>query len=163
MHVSVLFVCSGNICRSPMAEAIFRHKVQTAGLQSRVLVDSAGTGSWHAGDPAHPGTRAVLHTHGISSDGLKARRVSRHDFQTFDYLVAMDGEHEHDLTRWARDYGLRGRIVRMLDYASPSVAQGRRDVPDPYYTGQFELVFTLLDSATNGLLAEIQEALRQIA
>lgn len=160
MKTTILFVCTGNICRSPMAEAVMRHKVAAAGLEQEIAVDSAGTDGWHAGEPPHRGTRAVLHAHEIATDGLVARQVTRHDLEAFDYLVAMDGEHEAHLRSLMQRYGGRGQVVRCLDFADLSVAQGRRDVPDPYYTGEFDLVYELVDSAADGLLRHVQIAPR---
>ena len=137
-----------------------RHKVAAAGLAGAITVDSAGTDDWHAGEPPHRGTRAVLRAHQIAEDGLVARQVTRHDLDAFDYLVAMDGEHESHLRALQRRYGGRGQVVRCLDFADPAVAAGRRDVPDPYYTGEFDLVYELVDSAADGLLRQMQLAPR---
>jgi protein-tyrosine phosphatase len=156
MTTTVLFVCSGNICRSPMAEAVMRHKIAAAGLSRTIAVDSAGTGSWHSGELPHRGTRAVLRRHQITADGIVARQVNRHDLDAFDYLVAMDGEQEADLRDLLRQHGGRGQVVRLLDYADPAVTQGRRDVPDPYYTGEFDLVYQLVDAAVDGLLRHVR-------
>lgn len=142
-----------------MAEAVFRHKIQRVGLDGTVLVDSAGTDSYFLGQPPHRGTRQVLQKHNIPLDGLTARQLDRQDLQRFDYLVAMAGEHLSDVGDLARACGMRGRLVRLLDYADPQTVHGRRDVPDPYYTGQFDLVYDLIDHATDGLLAEIQRAI----
>ncbi len=149
-HIKVLFVCMGNICRSPMAEAIFRHQVADAGLADRFEIDSAGTHSYHVGERPHPGTQRVLYTHGIDVGDQRARQLRPGDFRTFDYIVAMDADNVADMT----DYAPRADMVyRLLDF-SPN--QSLRDVPDPYYTGQFEEVYELVANAAKGLLVYIR-------
>lgn len=156
MTVSVLFICLGNICRSPMAEARMRALVQEAGLADQIEVDSAGTGPWHVGDRPHRGTQAVLARHGISSDGMLARQVHAADLDHFDYLVVMDGSNERDVKRFADQYGANGQVVRLLDFADEAITNGERDMPDPYYSGGFEHIYTLVDASTRGLLDHIQ-------
>lgn len=155
MTTSVLFICLGNVCRSPMAEAIFRNMVDDAGLARQFEVDSAGTGSWHVGDSPHRGTQAVLRTHDIGVDGMQARQIQPGDLKHFDYLVVMDGDNERDVNRLAQRYGPRGEIVRLLDFADPAITDGVRDVPDPYYTGGFDYVYRLVRSGCEGLLAHV--------
>jgi protein-tyrosine phosphatase len=157
MTISVLFVCLGNICRSPMAEATFRKLVDDAGLTHRFEIDSAGTGPWHVGDRPHRGTQAVLRKHGVSTAGMIARQVQPHDLHRFDYLVVMDAGNERDMERLARRYG-GGEIIRLLDLADPAVTRGVRDVPDPYYSGGFDYVYELVRSGCQGLLAHILDA-----
>ncbi len=142
----VLFVCTGNICRSPMAEAVFRHMVAQEGLADQIEVDSAGTGSWHVGEPPHRGTLAVLRREGIPSDGLRARVVTREDFHRFDYIVALDSGHLAELKRM-QPPGSRARLRMLLDGT---------DVTDPYYTGGFDQVYDLVDRGCRALLAEIR-------
>ncbi len=147
--ISVLFVCLGNICRSPMAEAVFRHLVDQAGLSNQIAVDSAGIGGWHAGEPPHEGTRRVLTAKGIAHDTLRARQIAKADFERFDYIVCMDEENLSGLTRLAP----RGKpITRLLDYAPHT---GEQNVEDPYYTGRFEHVYTLVQAGCEGLLRHI--------
>lgn len=150
--IRVLFVCAGNICRSPMAEGVFRHLVEEAGLSDRIQVDSAGTGPWHVGEAAHPGTRKVLSQHGIHYQG-RARQLTRADLREFDYIVAMDHENLADIR--ARADGRTGAEVRLLlDYAPQTPT---REVPDPYYSGRFEAVYELVRQGAEGLLAHIRE------
>lgn len=160
--LSVLFVCLGNICRSPMAEALFRQQVKEAGLDRSISVDSAGTGNWHVGDPPHSDTLAVLRKHGIAADGMRARQLKPADLGEFDYLIVMDGSNLRDVEALARRNGGSGntRIVRLLDYADPAVALGEEDVPDPYYGGGFDHVYRLVESGCAGLLGEIVEQQR---
>lgn len=151
MTVQVLFVCLGNICRSPMAEAVFQKMVNDAGLSDKIAVDSAGTGSWHVGETAHPGTRRILSQQGIPYDG-RARQIQPEDLRDEStYIIAMDQSNLNDLKR---RYGQHPRTYRLLDFAGQD---GERDVPDPYYTGNFETVYELVSDGCRGLLATIRE------
>ncbi len=148
--VRVLFVCLGNICRSPMAEAVFQKMVDDAGLSDQIVVDSAGTGSWHVGEKAHRGTRRILSQHGIEYDG-RARQVRPQDMDPKSYIIAMDASNLNDLQR---QYGNHPHLHRLLDFASQTNVQ---DVPDPYYTDNFEYVYRLVNDGCRGLLATIRE------
>lgn len=154
---SVLFVCLGNICRSPTAEGMFRAKLDAAGLADRVRVDSAGTGDWHVGDPPDPRMRAAASDVGIDLSTLRARQVRPEDLDAFAFVVAMDGANLAALEAMAP-----GRAVRMLAFLPEGVdgpADG--DVPDPYFGGPdgFADVVALLDAATDGLLAAVRAEL----
>ncbi len=150
--VRILFVCLGNICRSPMAEAVFSHLVKEAGLSDRILVDSAGTSDWHVGERAHPGTRGILAQHNIRYDG-RARQITDADLRDFDYILAMDRHNLADLRVLAN--GTTDAEIRLfMDYAN---GVRERDVPDPYLTGRFEEVYRLVRAAAEGLLAHIRE------
>jgi protein-tyrosine phosphatase len=148
--IVVLFVCMGNICRSPMAEAVFRDLVQKSKLSDRFEVKSAGTGHWHVGERAHRGTREVLGRHGIDPNGLIAKQVSQADLDNADYVVAMDAENLADLHSWRLD---AAKLSRLLDYAD---GLDVHDVPDPYYDGRFELVYELVRIGSEGLLNHIR-------
>ncbi len=150
--IKVLFVCMGNICRSPMAEAVFRHQVAEAGLADRFIIDSAGTGSWHVGEPPHRGTLRILAAHGVDPGPQRARQITRADFSEFDYVVAMDEENLRELRRFRHDS--HAKVSLLLDHA-PGL--GTREVPDPYYTGGFERVYELVEAGCRGLLAHIRE------
>lgn len=150
MTVRVLFVCLGNICRSPMAEAIFQKLVDEAGLSERIEVDSAATSAYHAGEPAHPGTRRVLARHGITYDG-RARQLSPEDVNNgSSYLIAMDSD---NLATLRQLYGDQPNIHRLLDFATHTPVH---DVPDPYYSDNFDYVYRLIDDGCHGLLATIR-------
>jgi protein-tyrosine phosphatase len=143
----------GNICRSPMAEAIFSHLVEEAGLSDQFEIDSVGTISYHVGEPAHPGTRRVLAQHGIQSHSI-SRRIDSTDLAEADYVIAMDRDNLHDLQVMARRVPPDGRLHLLLEFADNAPT---RDVPDPYYSDNFEYVYGLVESGCRGLLAHIRQ------
>ena len=146
----VLFVCTGNICRSPTAEGIFRKLTADAGFAHAISADSAGTHGYHVGEPPDPRAQEAAARRGYDLSGLRARRVQREDFQRFDVVLAMDREHEAILARMAQpSSGHRLRL--MMSYARRF---SQDDVPDPYYGGPrgFELVLDMLEDAAEGLL-----------
>lgn len=147
--VRVLFVCLGNICRSPMAEAVFREQVKEAGLSDRIDVESAGTGNWHVGHPPHSGTQKVLKANNIDVGSKRARQLTRSDFSEFDYIIAMDGENVDDI---AAVFGRK--VPRLLEFAPRG---STLDVPDPYYTGGFDEVYRLVQAGSRGLLQHIRQ------
>ncbi len=147
--ISVLFVCLGNICRSPMAESIFRHMVEQAGLSRIITVDSAGTGAWHIGEAAHIGTQRILRNNGLTTSH-RARVVASKDFAQFDYVIALDRSNMRDLRSMA---GISAtRLSLLLDHA-PQL--NLADVPDPYFTGNFEETYQLVSQACRGLLKRV--------
>jgi protein-tyrosine phosphatase len=156
----LLFVCLGNICRSPTAEAVMRALLDERGLADRVHVESAGTGGWHVGEPPDRRSAEEAARRGITMQGA-AQQVSAGDFATFDLLVAMDGENEHALRRLAPDDAARAKVVRLRAFDPEAVAAGDLDVPDPYYGGAdgFREVFDLVERACRGLLGEVTERL----
>ncbi len=134
-----------------MADGIFQQMVKDAGLEDKITVDSAGTGSWHVGEKAHQGTRRILKQHGIPYDG-RARQVNSADMQSdSSYIIAMDSSNLADLQR---RFGPHPRLHRLLDFASST---NEKDVPDPYYTGNFEYVYQLVEDGCKGLLRKIRE------
>jgi protein-tyrosine phosphatase len=149
--VRVLFVCMGNICRSPMAEAVFLELLRRRGLESRFEVDSAGTGGWHAGERADPRTLATLTRHGIDYSG-RARQVRPHDFDHYDYILAMDDQNLIDLRAWQAFAPDQVSLLLSWDPSAP-----RADVPDPYYGGPdgFEMIYALITSACEAFLDQV--------
>jgi protein-tyrosine phosphatase len=146
-------VCTGNICRSPLAEAVFKKAVQGRGLQGRYDADSAGTHGWHEGEPADPRTIRVGEAHGVDVDSI-ARALEARDFERFDVIVAMDRGHLREM-RSRCPPGLAGRLRLMRDY--DDLGRGG-DVPDPYYGGfsGFEDVYAILDRSCARLLDALE-------
>jgi len=151
----VLFVCMGNICRSPTAEGIMRGLVAEAGLSDRIALDSAGTGAWHVGNPPDPRSVAAAARRGIRVEGA-ARKVRLADFDEFDLIVALDGANARDMRGLAPDDRAAAK-VRLLREFDPE-ADGDLDVPDPYYGEDdgFGRVLHLVDAACRGLLEELR-------
>jgi protein-tyrosine phosphatase len=165
MTYRVLFVCTGNICRSPTAEGVFRHLVAEAGLADRIDVDSAGTHGYHIGEPPDPRAVAAAARRGIDIAGQRARRVRPEDFERFDLVLAMDQGHLRHL-RALRRAEHRAEIRLLLDYHRPPGGNPLlRDVPDPYYGGEegFDDVLDLIEAASRGLLDSLSARLRQSA
>ena len=155
----ILFVCMGNICRSPTAEGVMRALLREEGLEGRIELDSAGTGSWHAGEPPDARAVAAARGRGITLDGA-ARQVSAEDFERFDLLLAMDRDNERELLARAPDEEGRAKVRLLREFDPEAVAAGDLDVPDPYYGGPngFERVLDLVQAACRGLLAEVRPA-----
>jgi protein-tyrosine phosphatase len=160
--VRILFVCLGNICRSPTAEGVMRAMVRKAGLESSIELDSAGTGGWHVGSPPDERATETALAQGIVLEGA-ARQVRAEDFDDFDLILAMDSSNLAELRRLAPDEQTRSRVrmLRELDPASAGLED--LDVPDPYYGGPrgFEDVLDLVQAACAGLLEEVRERLQE--
>ncbi len=152
---SVLFVCMGNICRSPTAEGVFRRIVEQAGLASDVDIDSAGTHAYHVNEPADRRAAAAAERRGYSLEGIRARRVSAADFECFDYIVAMDHDNL-DVLRQQASEEHAGNLYLFLEFA----AGAEDEVPDPYYGGAagFERVLDLVEEASRGLLETLRKS-----
>lgn len=150
----VLFVCTGNICRSPTAEGVFRKLVAEAGLAGRIASDSAGTHGYHVGEPPDLRTQAAARRRGYDLSGLRARKVAREDFHRFDLLLAMDREH-HDILGRLAPPSAGHKVQLMMGFARGAAHD---EVPDPYYGGPegFELVLDLLEDAAAGLLEQLR-------
>ena len=155
----ILFVCLGNICRSPMAEGVFRRELERRGIDHLVEVDSAGTGNWHVGEPPDPRARRAIAKRGVDISHLRGRQVSARDLDAFDLILAMDAENLSDLLALA-DERQAERIRLFLDFAPEA---GVREVPDPYFGEEdgFETVLDLLEAAAKGLADHVEEELRR--
>lgn len=154
MMTQVLFVCMGNICRSPTAEGVFRHLVGEQGLGGKIVIDSAGTHDYHIGDPPDARSQAAAAHRGYDLSGLRARQITAGDFTRFDYVLAMDDANLYLLRQQCPD-AYRGRLKLFLEF-SPDC--GLREVPDPYYGGAqgFERVLDLVENAAQGLLRHLK-------
>ncbi|MFD9339511.1 low molecular weight protein-tyrosine-phosphatase [Streptomyces sp. NPDC060028] len=157
----VCFVCTGNICRSPMAESVFRARVAEAGLDHLIEVDSAGTGGWHEGDGADPRTLAVLEAAGYEQTH-RARQFRSTWFAGLDLVIALDAGHLRDLRALAPTPQDAAK-VRLLRSYDPAATAARSDVPDPYYGSLdgFEECLALVEAASTGLLDAVREAVKE--
>ena len=153
--VKVLFVCMGNICRSPTAEAVFRARVEEASLAQQILIDSVGTHDYHIGKSPDKRTQHAAKQRGYDMSDLRGRQVELADFSRFDYVLAMDNDNMAILYRLCPKEQ-RGRLGMFLQYASK---HKQREVPDPYYGGEdgFERVLDMVEDAAEGLLRHIKE------
>ena len=147
MTHAILFVCLGNICRSPTAEAIFRVQAKGRGLE----IDSAGTSGWHDGNPSDPRASAEAASRGIDMSYIRSRKVVAEDFERFDLIVALDAQNLRDLQSMQPE-GSKARLVKLLDY-TPEI--GISDVPDPYYEDNFPEVLDMIELACGRLLASL--------
>ena len=154
--IKVLFVCLGNICRSPLAEGLFLHKVQAQGLENRFKIDSCGTGGWHVGNLPDPRSQEVATHYGVDLPS-RARKLQLEDFKIYDYILAMDRSNRRDLEEKMINVDkAKAQIFLMRDFDS----QGKgHDVPDPYYGGSngFYDVYDMLDRSSEALLDYIKQ------
>ena len=148
--VKVLFLCLGNICRSPMAEAVFRQMVKERGLEEQIEIDSAGLGGWHIGERPHQGTLKILTKNGIPHETIHSRQIQQSDIQNFDYIVAMDEENLQGLKKFGVKPG--SKVFRLLDLVEE---KKDKDVPDPYYRGNFDDVYDLVRLGCERLLEKL--------
>lgn len=152
--VRVLFVCLGNICRSPTAEVVFADAAAAAGLQ--VEVDSAGTGDWHLGAPPHPPAIEAARRRGYDLTALRARQVTAADATRFDVIIAMDRANQRDLARL-----LPGASVSLMLDHGPD--KGFQDVPDPYFTDDYEATLDLIEEASAALVAQLAQKVEAVS
>ena len=152
--INVLFVCMGNICRSPTAEGVFAQRLKDEGLESVIGVDSAGTHAYHVGEQPDPRSQKTASKRGVSLQHLKARKAVTEDFERFDYVLAMDRDNYRGLEKICPS-GARHKLHLFLSYA-PNLEND--EVPDPYYGGPtgFDRVLDMIEEASNGLLQDIQ-------
>ena len=146
----VLFVCLGNICRSPMAEAVFRKMVEDENLSDKIFIDSAATSSWENGNPVHHGTRKRLAKEGIGVDGMFSRILNDNDL-TFDYIIGMDESNISNIKKFLNNR-FNGEVKMLLEYAGE-----KREIADPYYTGDFEATYNDVYKGCKALLETIKK------
>lgn len=146
MACSVLMVCLGNICRSPLAEGAFRRRVNDAGLEGQYRIDSAGIGRWHVGSGPHKGSVGIAHLHGIDISEQRSRQVTASEVSQWDWIIAMDGSNLKNVLGLGAD---PNRVRLLLGFTPPGYD---RDVPDPYYEGGFDRVYQMIDEACVHLL-----------
>lgn len=160
----LLFVCLGNICRSPTAEGVMRSLLAREGLQDAVEIDSAGTGAWHVGSKPDARAYEAARRREVELQG-RARQVTAEDFERFDLLLAMDSANARALRAMAPDEERRARVRLLREFDPGSAASGELDVPDPYYgaAGGFEEVFDIVRAGCEGLLTEIRSQLADAA
>ncbi len=156
--VRVLFVCMGNICRSPTAQGVFQHLLRQEGLAAQVEVDSAGTHAYHVGEPPDRRAQETAARRGIDLSAQRARQVVAEDFEGFDYVLVMDQDNYHAISRLCPS-GQEKKLGLFMDFAPD---WRTREVPDPYYGGAngFERVFDMVEDAARGLLEDIRRRYR---
>ncbi|WP_099223315.1 low molecular weight protein-tyrosine-phosphatase [Listeria costaricensis] len=150
--ITVEFVCLGNICRSPMAEGIFRQLVEEAGLTKKIAVRSAATGSWNLGKAPHRGTQQVLKKHGIDYTAMKATKLTQDEIADTDYLIGMDEANLEDIRAIAGSPYL-SQLAKLMDFVEHPE---KEEIPDPYYTGDFDETERLVLAGCKGLLEKIK-------
>lgn len=148
--IHILFVCLGNICRSPMAEYLMREKVRQAGLSDYIKVASAGTSGEHNGEPMHCGTADVLDGLKIASNDFRSQQVSKQDWQKYNYIIAMDNSNLRDLEKL---FGKHPEKLFQITNLCPDL--GYDHIPDPWYTGKFNQTHQLLDRCCDALLEKL--------
>ena len=154
--VRVLFVCMGNICRSPTAEGVFRKQVEAAGLAGQIEIDSAGTHAYHVGEPPDARAQAAARLRGVDLSLLRGRQAVAEDIRRFDYVLAMDEDNQENLLSICPG-GLEDKVELFMEYASGHP----REVPDPYFGGAagFDRVLDMIEAASEGLLEDIRQRL----
>ena len=153
--IKILFVCTGNICRSPTAEGVFRHLAEKGGMGNIFHIESAGTDSYHEGQKPDARAIKIAKKYGVSLDGQKARRLTKDDYFTFDYIFAMDGGHFYELQEQAPE----GRKAKIDMFLRAATGVKETEVPDPWYGSEkdFETVYRLVEEGSKSLLAKLRE------
>ncbi len=156
MKIKVLFVCMGNICRSPTAHAVMQHKVNERGLAEQIIIDSAGTHAYHVGEKSDPRSRAKAAAMGIDMEMVRARKIAINDHDEFDYILAMDAENL-ELIQYYAPENAKAKVSLFLEFANQAQLTQERVVPDPYYGGNegFNHVFSLVDQGCDALIEHI--------
>ncbi|GHA15521.1 phosphotyrosine protein phosphatase [Arenicella chitinivorans] len=159
MKTKVLFVCMGNICRSPTAHGVMQHKVEARALGNRIEIDSAGTHAYHVGEQSDPRSRSTAARKGIDMDFIRARKISILDYDEYDYILAMDADNL-DLIQYYAPKNYHAKVSLFLAYANQAGTVDEHEVPDPYYGGEagFEHVFSLVDRGCDALIEHILSA-----
>jgi protein-tyrosine phosphatase len=155
----ILFVCLGNICRSPTAEGVMRHKLRETDLAEDVDIESAGTGGWHVGHPPDERATTAAGRRGIALEGRAQRFLAGH-FEDFDLILAMDSQNLADMRSLAPHADAEGKLAMLREFDPLAIEAGELDVPDPYYGGErgFEEVLDMVERACDGLIEEIRAA-----
>lgn len=149
--IKILFVCHGNICRSPMAEFVMKNMVKSFGLQDQYHIESAATSTEELGSPVHRGTRNKLAQYGISTEGKYARQITRKDYENFDYLIGMDKYNIRNMEKVFRG-DPENKIHLLMEFCGYS-----RDIADPWYSGDFDTTYEDVKSGCEALLAQTRE------
>jgi protein-tyrosine phosphatase len=139
--IRVLFVCLGNICRSPMAEGLFKKYVEDKGMKDFFKIQSRATSTWEVGNPPHPGTQKILNMLNVSIDGMESKKITKSDFENFDYIIGMDHDNINYLYKMGQGYHHKIHLYRDVN---PNTNQ--QIIPDPYHTGKYEETYQLLDA-----------------
>lgn len=150
--IKVLFICLGNICRSPMAEAYFKNLVNEAGLSDKFIIDSAGTSNWNEGKVPHEGTQKKLNEYKLPFQGIYSRQITPSDFSQFDYIIAMDEQNLIDLEN-IQQQTTQAKMIRLMDFVENASI---KNIPDPYYTGDFDQTYELIETSCQALLQSIR-------
>lgn len=150
--IRVLFICHGNICRSPLAQSVFAHEINTLGLAAQFVIDSAATSTEEIGNPPHRGTVRKLQEEGIPLVPHRARQITLRDYEDFDYIIGMDQWNMQNLNRMLAG-DPKGKLYKLLDFAGTD-----RDIADPWYTGDFEQTYEDVVKGCRGFLTYLKES-----
>jgi len=152
--INIMFVCHGNICRSPMAEFVLKDMVEEIGLKGKFNIKSSATSTEEIGSPVHPGTRKILNQYGISCEGKRVVQFTKADYENFDYVIVMDSENVRNLKTMIQNAD-ESKIYKLLEFAGES-----RDIADPWYTGDFQKTYEDIEKGCEGFLEEVLEIIK---